>query len=442
VLAKTLAGLHYVHQCTDDDGIPSALSIATSLPQHFVTYDGAVRVVDFGMARRRFATPKHRPVKGNLAYMAPEAVRSEPSIGERHLLAGRHNVGSGDRAALMAGPRRDAIYRRLATETSHPSARRASGRRMLRIAERALAVDLQRYATAEEMRQELEASWRDCHPTNAVALAAYMDPLCRRTGKISNGHRRRVGPFSSGVRCGEPPQNRDERLVSGIDATQFSTTISSMPPTEETFRATTTLYVVQRCARCANESGRAVHSTRSRDDSARDGRRVCPHDANDTPARAAGTPVAVETATYGEAASTMNHPAPKPPLALEAPLLSPEPIRAASSPARGTISAVFLVRPAHARLFLDGAPLEGNPAGIRRQPDDKPHLLRVEAPGYATLVRAIDLDRDVAKEFELAPQSTPGLAAPQTAPPTGPHDELPKSQPGKRTVVRDDPWGI
>jgi hypothetical protein len=101
-----------------------------------------------------------------------------------------------------------------------------------------------------------------------------------------------------------------------------------------------------------------------------------------------------------------------------------------------------LVRPAEARVFLDGAALEGNPAGIRRRPDDKPHLLRIEAPGYTTLVRTIDLDRDVAKEFELAPEANSGLAAPRAMPSVGPRDELPKSQPVKRTVARDDPWGI
>jgi hypothetical protein len=106
---------------------------------------------------------------------------------------------------------------------------------------------------------------------------------------------------------------------------------------------------------------------------------------------------------------------------------SPEPTSTSSAFACGTISAVLLARPAHARLFLDGVPLEGNPAGFRRSPDDKPHLLRIEAPGYPTLVRIVDLDRDVAKEFELAPS-------------TGSRDERPR--PAKLVTGADDPWGI
>jgi hypothetical protein len=110
-------------------------------------------------------------------------------------------------------------------------------------------------------------------------------------------------------------------------------------------------------------------------------------------------------------------------------------------PARGTIAAVFLARPAHARLFLDGVALQGNPAGIRRAPDDKPHLLRIEAPGYATLVRAIDLDRDVAKEFDLAPQTSQTTDALRPAPSTDRHDDASKHAP-KRALPSDDPWGI
>jgi hypothetical protein len=92
-----------------------------------------------------------------------------------------------------------------------------------------------------------------------------------------------------------------------------------------------------------------------------------------------------------------------------------------------------VVHPLHAHLFLDGALLEGNPAGIRRRPDDKPHLLRAEAPGYATLVHIVDLDRDVAKEFDLA-----RVAAPSAEP----RDDAAKARPTQRPQGRDDPWGI
>jgi hypothetical protein len=90
------------------------------------------------------------------------------------------------------------------------------------------------------------------------------------------------------------------------------------------------------------------------------------------------------------------------------------------------ILVVFVARPAHARLFLDGVPLKDNPATLRRSSDDKRHALRVEAPGYAPLVRTIELSRDVAKEFELTPEAPRGVVA------------VPKFPPS----VRDDPWGI
>jgi hypothetical protein len=169
------------------------------------------------------------------------------------------------------------------------------------------------------------------------------------------------------------------------------------------------------------------------------------HAPSGAPPRTAGAPIADEpAATHADMASKNIASPPASPPARPVPLATSDP--AATAPAalsaHGTISAVFLVRPAHARLFLDGAPLEGNPAGIRRQPDNRPHLLRVEAPGYATLVRAIDLDRDLATELELAPEPATERAAPRAAPSSEPRDELPKSYPAKRTLVRDDPWGI
>lgn len=77
ILSEVLAGLHAAHTQRGFDGIPLGVVHRDVSPQNiFVTYDGTVKVVDFGIAKTRAAT--HRTafgtVKGKIAYMSPEQV--------------------------------------------------------------------------------------------------------------------------------------------------------------------------------------------------------------------------------------------------------------------------------------------------------------------------------------------------------------------------------
>jgi serine/threonine-protein kinase len=111
---------------------------------------------------------------------------------------------------------------------------------------------------------------------------------------------------------------------------------------------------------------------------------------------------------------------------------------------KGTIAIILAARPAEAHFYLDGEPVEGNPATLHRRADDKRHRVRVEAPGYATVWKPIDFDRDVARDFELAPYTAPTGAARSARPVEpgveAPREEAPKAKRGKRSLDRDDPW--
>ncbi len=73
--AKAADGLHHAHELTDDDGVAVQLVHRDVSPDNiFLTYDGQVRVLDFGIAKAagRIAKTALGKVKGKYRYMAPE----------------------------------------------------------------------------------------------------------------------------------------------------------------------------------------------------------------------------------------------------------------------------------------------------------------------------------------------------------------------------------
>src|SRR5262249_15163487 len=79
IVAETCAALHAAHELCGEDGRPLGLVHRDVSPQNvLVSFGGAVKVIDFGIAKaRNRAAPETAEgvIKGKVPYMAPEQER-------------------------------------------------------------------------------------------------------------------------------------------------------------------------------------------------------------------------------------------------------------------------------------------------------------------------------------------------------------------------------
>ncbi|MBZ0119097.1 MAG: protein kinase, partial [Sandaracinaceae bacterium] len=164
IIADACEGLHSAHELSDDRGRPLSVVHRDVTPQNlFVTYDGAVKVVDFGVAwaHGRMHETRTGVVKGKFAYMAPEQLQSRP-IDRRldvwalgvclwELLALKRLFGRRSDAELVLAVVGDTIEPPSSVQPTVPAALDA-------IVMRALQRDPDaRYPTARAMSRELNA---------------------------------------------------------------------------------------------------------------------------------------------------------------------------------------------------------------------------------------------------------------------------------------------
>ena len=162
IVADACAGLHAAHEFTGPDGKLLQVVHRDVCPNNLiVTYEGSVKVVDFGiaLAADRFTMTQAGQVKGKAAYMAPEQCLGRPIDRRTDVFALGvllYELTTGHRVFGEALESR--VIGCLQREEVQPPSRVLSGypKELERICMRALRFSpAERYETAEEMRREL-----------------------------------------------------------------------------------------------------------------------------------------------------------------------------------------------------------------------------------------------------------------------------------------------
>ncbi len=170
IVAAACAGLHAAHEYVAD-GVPQNLVHRDVSPQNlFVTYDGAVKVLDFGVAKAvdRYTNTSTGQVKGKFAYMAPEQCLAEEIDRRTDVFAlgiVLWEISTGRR--LFARENELLVFKAICEQPVKPPSEVVPGYppALEAIVLRALARNREdRYATAAEMRRELQVVARDLAP--------------------------------------------------------------------------------------------------------------------------------------------------------------------------------------------------------------------------------------------------------------------------------------
>jgi serine/threonine protein kinase len=185
ILIGVAAGLHYAHEKVGFDGKPLRIVHRDVNPQNvIVTYDGTVKLLDFGIAKasNRLNETRMGTLKGKVPYMSPEQCRGEAldrrsdlfSLGIMlyELTLGKQLYpGKSDFEVLKQIVEGTVVPPRQIDPT-YPSA-------LEEIVMHALEKDKERrYQTAREMQVDLEALvWQERLHTSPIVLAHFMEEL-------------------------------------------------------------------------------------------------------------------------------------------------------------------------------------------------------------------------------------------------------------------------
>jgi eukaryotic-like serine/threonine-protein kinase len=374
IVAEACKGLHAAHELTDEKGHRIELVHRDVSPQNiFLTYDGAVKVLDFGIATaaHRLSRTATGELKGKFSYMSPEQCRGEAlDLRSDVFSLGIVLYELSMQKRLFSRPNELLVLKAVCEDPiTRPSREHADYPEILEdICMKALSRDKdKRYQTAKAMQDDLEAAVQLLlGRTDARMELAYH--LERLFADRIEEKRKMLHDVRSGTEMPSLPSVEVDESVVVPQVSQYTKTpvsgIAPMPPpaprTSRGIAAALALLAVLAIA--------AVVAIP----------RVIGDDATATP------------------------PAPPPP-PIETAAVTPEPAPAPSPPPSGdpappTAPSEVVIRiesrPKGATVFVDGEDKGKAPVDLRLPVRDDTARLQLKSRGYGTLSQDLRLDRD------------------------------------------------
>jgi serine/threonine protein kinase len=412
IIRDALAGLHYAHELTDYDGTRLDVVHRDVSPQNIiVTYDGGVKLVDFGIAKASVNTTRTESgiIKGKLAYMAPEQAEPEGGVDRRADIFATGIVlwECLTLRRLITGDAQSAMNKIVDMEFALPSSVRPEVTPALdAIVMRALERNPERrYQTAQEMREALDLYMRSEGIVNDEELGSLV-------GSLFKGERAEMRAQIH-LHMGSNASPREQLAAEPVDGDTV-TALAPLPGAPPASRAPVTE---------SARSVRAVHSSQRPVDTRR-GLRASVALAVALPLIAAGALFVVgQRATHPDAERTA--PARVPP--------APSPL------APRAVRLVVTATPTDATLFLDDAELPANPFVASFPADALEHRVRASRAGFVPDAKLVRFDgTDVAMRFDLTRATADAGEAHAASRRSGP--EAARDHDGGRPALDDDPW--